>query len=487
MSKALYRKYRSRRLNEVIGQDHITVTLTNALKNNQISHAYLLTGPRGVGKTSVARILAHEINKLPYDEEKSHLDIIEIDAASNRRIDEIRDLREKSRLAPTSAPYKVYIIDEVHMLTKEAFNALLKTLEEPPAHVVFILATTELHKLPATIISRTQRFAFRPINHPDMTSHLKDIAMKENIKISDEAIDLIAIHANGGFRDGISLLDQIKNTADEITIHNVETVLGRPATIMIQNLLNTILNGDIQKVYEQLESLYNDGYSSSIITESLLQECQRTLRMAPNTAILGLLELLLKVEVSINKNIALEVALIKSIGVTDAPVRKAQVKIIENPEITAPPKDINQVPQSNKKPKNSTTVSVSEEIKKPASTSTENFDATWNAILLAIKSTHNTLYGILNNSGAVLSEANKSVVLTFRFPFHLKKASEMKNQEIIKDAIFKETFEHFGLLFKKQDKESVALKKTVSAIKDRDESAISAVIDVFGGGEVINK
>ena len=161
MSKALYRKYRSKKLNEVVGQKHITTVLENALKQGKIAHAYLFTGPRGVGKTSIARILAHEINNLPYSEEDNHPDIIEIDAASNNGVDDIRQLRDNVQVAPFSAKYRVYIIDEVHMLSKAAFNALLKTLEEPPEHAVFILATTEAHKLPATIISRNQRFFFR--------------------------------------------------------------------------------------------------------------------------------------------------------------------------------------------------------------------------------------------------------------------------------------------------------------------------------------
>ena len=152
MGQALYRKYRPKKLDDVAGQQHIVAVLGNAIKSGKISHAYLFTGPRGVGKTSVARILAHEINNLEYDERQNHIDIIEIDAASNRRIDEIRDLREKVNISPAEAKYKVYIIDEVHMLTKEAFNALLKTLEEPPEHAVFILATTDAHKVPDTII-----------------------------------------------------------------------------------------------------------------------------------------------------------------------------------------------------------------------------------------------------------------------------------------------------------------------------------------------
>lgn len=173
MGQALYRKYRTKTFAETVGQEHVTQTLENAIKQGKISHAYLLTGPRGTGKTSIARILAHEINGLPYTDE-AHLDIIEIDAASNRRIDEIRDLRDRVNIAPTAAKYKVYIIDEVHMLTKEAFNALLKTLEEPPAHVVFILATTEAHKLPETIISRTQRYSLRPVPEEQVIAHLKD-------------------------------------------------------------------------------------------------------------------------------------------------------------------------------------------------------------------------------------------------------------------------------------------------------------------------
>ncbi|MGB2686975.1 MAG: DNA polymerase III subunit gamma/tau, partial [Candidatus Saccharimonas aalborgensis] len=215
MGQALYRKYRSRSLDEIIGQSHITTILKRAIDANRIAHAYLLTGPKGVGKTSIARILAHEINKLPYSDESSHLDIVEIDAASNNSVEDIRDLRERVQIAPSSAEKKIYIIDEVHMLSKSAFNALLKTLEEPPEHVVFILATTDVDKLPATILSRVQRFNFRAAIPADNAKHLRTIADAEGIAIDDDALSLIAERSDGSFRNSVSLLDQLRHASDD--------------------------------------------------------------------------------------------------------------------------------------------------------------------------------------------------------------------------------------------------------------------------------
>ena len=243
MSKALYRKYRSKKLSEVVGQNHITTVLESALKQNRIAHAYLFTGPRGVGKTSIARILAHEINNLPYSEEENHPDIIEIDAASNNGVDDIRQLRDNVQIAPFSAKYRVYIIDEVHMLSKAAFNALLKTLEEPPEHAVFILATTDAHKLPATIISRTQRFVFRFISKEDVCKHLEFIAKNEKIKISKEAVEIIAERGEGSFRDSISLLDQISSISkdgEEITAKLLEETLGLASKTQINALISAV-------------------------------------------------------------------------------------------------------------------------------------------------------------------------------------------------------------------------------------------------------
>ena len=297
MSQALYRKYRSRSLDEVLGQDHVTSILRRALEQGKIAHAYLLTGPRGVGKTSVARILAHEINHLPYDDDSSNLDIIEIDAASNNGVDDIRALREKAQVAPVSAPKKVYVIDEVHMLSKSAFNALLKTLEEPPEHVVFILATTDADKLPATILSRVQQFFFRPIPTEIMTRQLMNIAKKEGFAIDEDAARLIAERSRGGFRDGISMLDQLSilATSDQpLTANMVTEYLGLSDATMLGNLLDSYPSDDNEKVLNIFQELENSGANSVIVSHQLLSIARNRLRKNPN--LVGLVQQLIEVD-----------------------------------------------------------------------------------------------------------------------------------------------------------------------------------------------
>jgi len=298
MPKALYRKYRSKTLDEVIGQKHITDILSRAISQNRISHAYLFTGPRGVGKTSVARILAHQINDLVYDEDATNLDIIEIDAASNNGVEDVRDLREKVQIAPVSAKKKVYIIDEVHMLSKAAFNALLKTLEEPPEHIVFILATTNVEKLPATIISRTQRFNFRPIMTEDAIKHLAYIAKQENIKIDDKALRLVAERSDGSFRDSISLLDQlsslIDNTTDQlITTKLIEGTLGLTSINVVDQLISAIESHDLPLVISLLNNTYNEGISSIVLVNQLTDSISQ--QIADKPQLLPLLDALIDV------------------------------------------------------------------------------------------------------------------------------------------------------------------------------------------------
>ena len=273
--KALYRKYRPLHLSEVIGQDKTIEQLQGALTKGKISHAYLFVGPRGCGKTSVARIFAHEINHFDYQLEDSYIDIIEIDAATFPSVDNIRELREKAMIMPTLGKYKVYIIDEVHMLSNSAFNALLKILEEPPEHVIFIMATTNPEKIPATIISRTQIYRFNLAEPKVMQDFLRSVCDKEGIKISDDALKIITERGGGSFRDSLSILNQIGtiNLSEKtIEVSDVSAALGIPEHQEIQNLINFYENSDTKKITHTLAALLNYGITAESITLELINQ-----------------------------------------------------------------------------------------------------------------------------------------------------------------------------------------------------------------------
>ena len=336
--KALYRRYRPKTLADVVGQEQITDVLKKSLENGKISHAYLFIGPRGTGKTSVARILAHEINHFDYELEDDYLDIIEIDAASNTGVDNIRDLRERAIIAPTKGKYKVYIIDEVHMLSKSAFNALLKTLEEPPEHVVFIMATTDVQKVPITITSRSQVYTFKLADPSTMFEHLKNICKKEKISIDDEALKIVVKRGGGSFRDSLSLLDQVSTLSDDkITAELLERALGLPQEAAIKNILDAYNNGDNDTIRSTLTTLIESGIKCDIIASELID----TIIAAPVASQLQLLDKLTKILPTDAPNVKLGkllVALCQQNNYVPAkPVKKVPSPIIQNADKIKPP------------------------------------------------------------------------------------------------------------------------------------------------------
>ena len=275
MTKALYRKYRPLKLADVVGQDDTIRQLQTQLTNQKISHGYLFVGARGCGKTSVARIFAHEINHFDYQLEDNYVDIIEIDAAVFTMVENIRELRDKAMLAPTTGKYKVYIIDEIHMLSKNAFNALLKILEEPPEHVVFIFATTNPEKIPATILSRVQIFHFKLADKSVMQPFLENICQKEGINIEKDALSLLIEQGGGSFRDSLSILDQLSNLHPDkstlITTEEVSSALGVPKQVLIQELLANYEQENIDQIRSLVEELINQGNKAEGIATSLIK------------------------------------------------------------------------------------------------------------------------------------------------------------------------------------------------------------------------
>jgi DNA polymerase-3 subunit gamma/tau len=452
MGQALYRKYRTKTFAETVGQEHVTKTLENAIQQGKISHAYLFSGPRGTGKTSIARILAHEINGLPYDDE-AHLDIIEIDAASNRRIDEIRDLRDRVNTAPAYAKYKVYIIDEVHMLTKEAFNALLKTLEEPPAHVVFILATTEAHKLPETIVSRTQRYSLRPVPEEIVIQHLRKIADGEKIKIDDDALALVAKHGEGAFRDSISLLDQASSISKHVTRGDIEQILGLAPEEYIERLVTALSTVDTTGVVTTLAKLYAQGFEASMIGQQLGASIRTSILEGKSSnpgAQLHLLEALLDVPASRSPRQLLEIVLLQSalpttplanptaqpaMAPSSAPRPVPQVKQLAPSPMPQP----EAIAETSRPAETATTPTVAEsssvKLDVTPIASTDGLDATelWHQTLEAIKKQYNTLYGIARMGQPEFDGSKLS--LTFKFAFHQKRLNEAKNHKLLTEVV----------------------------------------------------
>ncbi len=277
---ALYRKYRPETFDQVIGQDHIVKAISGSLAAGKVAHAYLLCGPRGTGKTTIARIIARELGT-------SVNDISEMDAASNRGIDDVRDINEGVRTLPFDSKYKIYILDEVHMFTKEAWNALLKTIEEPPEHVIFILATTEIEKIPETIVSRCQSFIFKKPNEAILAQHIKDIAKREGYKLEEGGAELIALLADGAFRDALGTLQKVISFSKNktIEINEIEEITGAPKTTLVDNFLEALAQDDISKGFTAIEKAVSQNIDMSVYLKMVLYKLRFALmlRYVPNT------------------------------------------------------------------------------------------------------------------------------------------------------------------------------------------------------------
>ena len=477
MSQALYRKYRSRSLDEVLGQDHVTSILRRALEQGKIAHAYLLTGPRGVGKTSVARILAHEINHLPYDDDSSNLDIIEIDAASNNGVDDIRALREKAQVAPVSAPKKVYIIDEVHMLSKSAFNALLKTLEEPPEHVVFILATTDADKLPATILSRVQQFFFRPIPTEIMTRQLMNIAKKEGFAIEEDAARLIAERSRGGFRDGISMLDQLSilATSDQpLTANMVTEYLGLSDATMLGNLLDSYPSDDNEKVLNIFQELENSGANSVIVSHQLLSIARNRLRKNPN--LIGLVQQLIEVDRHPHPDLKLLTIFMNS---NSQPAEKPVATKKDTTQAASPKPAAKPTPIKPAEPAKPTEKSIEKEekpaepAKKPA-TKPKKTDAplelNWEKVIERAKEKSLGLASLLQKSQ--WSFDGEKLTIYAGSAFYKKKLDDAKNKPLISEIISEETAMDLEI-------------DIIGEKKPPEDEKLAEIAELMGGGEEV--
>ncbi len=476
MSKALYRKYRSKSLDEIIGQKHITDILSRAITQDNISHAYLLTGPRGVGKTSVARILAYAINGIPYDEDTTNLDIIEIDAASNNGVEDVRDLREKVQIAPVSAKKKIYIIDEVHMLSKPAFNALLKTLEEPPEHIVFILATTNVEKLPATILSRTQRFGFRPISVDDAVKHLKYIAKTEKISIEDDALKLIASRSDGSFRDSISLLDQMSNLVDTkgketINVKLIEDTLGLAPTDMIKQILESVEQHNLCDLVKLLNRSTDEGISASVLVSQIIAQISNNITEKPQ--LLTLLDSLIDVDKSPQPALKLLSVLGQAAAPKSPTKTMALSAVVHEVSTTIPELEAiatTDVPSDSKlwttSVKGSTESGVETNI-----TSSQNTGFDWPKFVKYIQDNYVAIYSVLSKCNYSLDDQNLTIYTGNKF--YKKKLDDNKYRPILSKCL--EETGAYGLNI-----------HTIATAPPPKSSQAAEIVAIMGGGEEVS-
>jgi len=536
---ALYRKWRPQDFNELVGQNHISRTLQNAILTNKLSHAYLLCGPRGTGKTTTAKIIAKAVNCLslkngePCNEciscdainSGNSLDVFEIDGASNRGIDEIRDLREKVNLAPALGKYKVYIIDEVHMLTTEAFNALLKTLEEPPSYVIFIFATTEPHKIPATILSRCQRFDFRRLDSEIIVKRLEEICNKSGIDYHREGLVVIARLAQGGMRDALSLMDQCLSYGEQkLTLEQINETLGIVAIDYVSEVADLLVSEDVKQLISRLNMIVNEGKDIRQFANQLLdyfrdlviyKTCGEELLTHTigdkkefftkhNQVSLSELDYIItcinKVETEMrwsnNPRLLMEMAFFKVIFREETPIASSMNIIIERidtleneikrlkerPQVK---KDKVSIPEKQEQTefksteKSPVSVDISDE-NRNADISVQSLNVikeSWNKVLEIVKKNKITTHAFLVEGMPIKYEKG---YLTIQFnpshSFHKEKIEQEENKQIIEDT--------FAYLFKERVKIECIICSDEDNKEAKDGDLVEAAIKIFGGNVI---
>lgn len=545
MYQALYRQYRPRTFDEVLGQDHITRTIKNQIKNGNISHAYLFAGTKGTGKTSTAKIFSRAVNcpnnvdGNPCNEceicrgifNETIMDVIEMDAASNRKIEDIRDLKDKVIYPPSKTKYKIYIIDEVHMLTNEAFNALLKTLEEPPEHLIFILATTEMEKLPKTILSRCQRFDFKRISTDEMVLNMKGILKNREVTVDDRALKLIARNSDGAMRDALSLLDQCIAYKDHIDYSDALDILGIANLDILFELVDCIKEKDVEKLLLKIDDIIQEGKDINQFIKDLIMHFRNLLIIKTSNASLEIMDMdedsfnnyrlqgekfsvdfiLRGLEIlsdseskgkwAAQPRIILEMSLIKLVKLEeDLPLIERVEKLERdikagNIRVASPDKSRNKV-----QPNSSEREKISSDVKDPIKSKPTTFEekpevinynndqkfslkdisAKWDDIMNVLKRENIKIYAFLRE-GKLHSYENSRVTIVYdeQYGFHLQAVNREDNKEVIESIVSRELNKETRLKFLMVNEIIVSEDKTNS----KDE-----IVDFFGENMVkINK